>query len=348
MSDAIKVHQQTLEGRIDSVDVMRGFTILVMAFVNDMADFAPVKDVPQWMHHMAAGINGFTFVDLIVPVFMLIMGISIPLALGKRLARGESKLRVFGHVLLRCVSLIIMGLMDVNRGAGLGRPYGDMLDWPHGLWKFLAWTFIFIVWLDIPLKSTLAKNWNRVLKIAGLLGLVWLAVVFRNPNGGHFTTSWWGTLGELGWAYLLASTTWLIFRNNRIGILGVFVLFHCMYLAIQDRLFRGVWLVGWLVSWIGASALGTATANTVAGLIIGTLLLEQSGYREKIRTVLSVALFTGIAAILLQKVGGLRSPNSTWSLSATTAGFAIWALLYWCIDIKGWKRGLDSIRTIGR
>ena len=344
MADTISASLPPLDKRIDSVDIMCGLTILLMAFVNDLADFAPVKDVPQWMHHMAAGVNGFTFVDMIVPVFMFILGISIPLALGKRLARGESPLQVFGHVLIRTGSLIIIGLMDVNRGAGLGRPYGDMLDWPHGLWKFLAWTFVFIVWLDLPLKSAMSKNINRILKIAGFMGLIWLAIVFRNPSGGHFTTSWWATLGQLGWGYLFASITWLVFRNNRIGILGVFVLFHCMFIAIKGGLFEGAWLV----NWIGASALGTTSANAVAGLIVGTLLIEQSGYMDKIRRALGFALFAGIAAFLLQPVGGLHSPSSSWSLYATSAAFAIWAFLYWCIDIRGWKKGLDPIRAIGQ
>ncbi len=345
MSDTITAPLQPRGNRVDSVDIMRGITILLMAFVNDLADFAPVKDVPQWMHHMAAGVDGFTFVDMIVPVFMFILGISIPLALGKRLARGESAFQIFGHVLVRAGSLIIIGLMDVNRGAGLGRPYGDMLDWPHGLWKFLAWTFVFLVWLDIPLKSAGAKNIRRIVQIGGLLGLVWLAVVFRNPSGGHFATSWWATLGQLGWAYLFASITWLVFRNNRVGILGVFVLFHCMFIGIKGGLFPE----NWLIDWLGASVLGAISANAVAGLIIGALLAEQSGHGDKIRKALGLALFTGMAAFLLQPLGGLHSPSTSWSLYATSSAFAIWALLYWCIDIQGWwKKALDPIRTIGQ
>ena len=173
----------SLTRRIDSVDVMRGLTILAMAFVNDLADFAPVKDVPQWLKHMKAGLNGFTFVDMIIPIFMFILGMSIPLALGKRLAReGGSPVRVLGHVLMRGVSLIIIGLFDANRGAGLGRPYGDMLDWPHGLWKFLAWTFVFIVWLDLPLKSARAKKAHGLIRIAGLAGLIGLAVAVPEPG----------------------------------------------------------------------------------------------------------------------------------------------------------------------
>ncbi len=335
----------SLTRRIDSVDVMRGLTILAMAFVNDLADFAPVKDVPQWLKHMKAGLNGFTFVDMIIPIFMFILGMSIPLALGKRLAReGGSPVRVLGHVLMRGVSLIIIGLFDANRGAGLGRPYGDMLDWPHGLWKFLAWTLVFIVWLDLPLKSARAKKAHGLIRIAGLAGLIGLAVLFRNPAGGHFVIAKWSTLGQLGWAYIFASLTWLIFRNNRFGILGVFALFHCLYIGIKGGLFPDVWVV----NWIGASILGTYSANAVAGLIIGVMLTEPSGPKAKIRGALVPAAFAFIAAFLLEPVGGLHLPSTSWSLYSTSCAFAVWALLYWLIDVKGWKKGWGPVRIVGQ
>ncbi len=331
-------------GRIESVDIMRGFTILVMAFVNDLADFAPVKDVPQWLRHMKPDVNGFTFVDLIIPVFMFILGISVPLALGKRLARGDSPLQVFGHILTRAGSLIIIGLMDANRGAGLGRPYGDMLDWPHGLWKFLAWTFVFLVWLDVPLKSPLSKNARRGIRIAGLIGLVWLAVVFRNPSGGPFTIGRWATLGQLGWAYLFASITWLVFRDNKLGIMGVFALMHCLFIGIKSGLFQDVWLI----NWIGPSILGTYSANAVAGLIVGILLAEKTGPKEKIRTMLGMAAFAWIAAVLLQRVNGLHLPSTSWSFYATCYASLIWVILYWLIDVRRWKRGLAPVRIVGQ
>ena len=324
---------------------MRGFTILAMALVNDLSDFAPVKDVPQWLRHMESGVDGFTFVDMVVPVFMCILGISIPLALVKRLKRNEPLTKVIGHVLIRSVSLIIMGLMDVNRAVpSLGRPYGIMLDWPLGLWKFLAWTCIFLVWLDIPLKSGLAVTIKKIARIAGLLGLVWLAVVFRTTKGGTFTTGWWGTLGHLGWAYLFASLTWLVFRNNRLGIIGVFVLMHSAYIGMENGLLHGCWLVDLL----GKSILGTSSANAVAGLFIGSLLTEDSGGWEKIRPVLGLAFFTASAALLLRPVGGLHSPSSSWSLWSTTCAALLWILLYWLTDIRGRMMGLDYIRTVGK
>ncbi len=333
--------------RIDSVDIMRGMTILIMAFVNDLADFAPVKGVPQWLRHMRPDVNGFTLVDMILPLFMFIAGISVPLALERRLARTGSLIRVSGHVLTRAISLMAIGLMDGNRGAGLGRPYGDMLDWPHGLWKFLAWTFVFIVWLDFPLKSAKARILHRLIQVAGFAGLIWLALVFRGPSGERFVIGKWATLGQLGWAYLFSSLTWLAFRNSpnrRSAIIGIFVLFHCMFIGINGGLFRDIWLV----HWIGARNLGTYTANSIAGLVIGSLLVDQSGSKEKIRHAMGMAIFAALAAFLLQPVGGLHLPSTSWSLYCTSAGFALWTLLYWAIDVKGWKKGWGPVRTVGQ
>jgi predicted acyltransferase len=323
---------------------MRGFTILLMAFVNDLRDFVPAQDVPQWLRHMEAGIDGFTFVDLIMPVFMFLLGVSVPLALGKRLSQNEPILRIVGHVLIRSGSLIAMGLMDVNRWEGkLGTSYGMMLDWPLGLWKFLAWTLIFVVWLDFPKESRWVVNAHRLARVVGLAGLIWLALVFRTSTGGRFTTSWWATLGQLGWAYLLASGTWLLFRNNRMGIIGVFILLHSAYIGMKS----GLWEGNGLVNWIGPSLLGATSANAIAGLYLGSLLCDNSGAVARIRQALGVALFTGIAALLLRPVGGLHSPSTSWSLSATTIALVIWAPLSWCTDVRGWTTGLGPFRTIG-
>lgn len=364
--------------RVVSVDILRGLTIIAMVWVNDMADLIPVKSavpnspvpaVPQWMKHMAAGVDGFTFVDLIIPIFMFLLGCSIPLALGKRLARKESTPAVIGHVLIRSASLLIMGLFDINRYKGtLGWAYGDMLDWPHGLWKFLAWTFIFIVWLDFPLPADNPEKRARLVarregaRFAALMGLVWLAVVFRSSIGnppvtGYFTTSWWATLGQLGWAYLIASMAWLVFRNRRIGLVAIFVLMHLAFIG---------WTTGYLpvtglVKWFGQTTLTTYAANTIAGVCIGTLLSEGSNYWKNIRWALAMACFTGLAVLALRfapaHMPGSKLAAATefylgstcWSLSATSIALALWALLYWITDIRGrLTTVLEPLRTVGQ
>ena len=82
--------------RIASVDALRGLVILLMIFVNDVAG---VKAAPAWLKHVSAEADGMTLPDMVFPAFLFIMGMSVPLALGRALARGLSRKRLGGRVL---------------------------------------------------------------------------------------------------------------------------------------------------------------------------------------------------------------------------------------------------------
>ena len=110
--------------RIQSVDIFRGLTILVMIFVNDLAG---VNGLPWWTYHMPRGVDGMTYVDAVFPAFLFIVGVSIPLAVAARLGKGDSVLRLGGHIVTRSIALIILGIFLANSGkvdaALTGKPY---------------------------------------------------------------------------------------------------------------------------------------------------------------------------------------------------------------------------------
>src|SRR5436305_5016239 len=94
--------------RITSIDALRGFVMFTMIFVNDLAG-APKKIVPDWLVHFSDRHHkgsGMTFVDLVFPAFLFIVGMSIPFALGSRLNKGEPVWKTFIHVIVRTVSLL--------------------------------------------------------------------------------------------------------------------------------------------------------------------------------------------------------------------------------------------------
>ena len=82
-----------------------------MTFVNYLAG---VKSIPAWAKHMPENQDGYTFVDVVFPGFLFIVGVAIPLALHKRMARGESLLSLLQRVLVRSASLLFVGVIMVN------------------------------------------------------------------------------------------------------------------------------------------------------------------------------------------------------------------------------------------
>ncbi len=93
MYNALSTH------RILSVDALRGITILVMIFVNELAG---VSGIPQWMKHMPADADAMTFVDVVFPAFLFIVGMSIPFALNNRLSKGDSLFQLQWHDFVSC------------------------------------------------------------------------------------------------------------------------------------------------------------------------------------------------------------------------------------------------------
>jgi len=82
-----------------------------MVFVDNL-DF--VKGLPWWTHHMPVGSNGMTYVDMVFPAFLFVMGVSIPLAVDRRVAAGDSHGRIWLHNVERSLSLVVLGLFIAN------------------------------------------------------------------------------------------------------------------------------------------------------------------------------------------------------------------------------------------
>jgi len=94
------------KSRLVSLDAFRGATIALMIVVNTPGDgshtFAPLKH-SEW--------NGWTITDVVFPSFLWIVGVAMTLALGKRIAEGVPRGRLFAQVLRRALILYALGLV---------------------------------------------------------------------------------------------------------------------------------------------------------------------------------------------------------------------------------------------
>ena len=97
--------------RINSIDALRGLTVAAMLLVNDAGDWSHVY---PWLEH--AEWHGCTPADFIFPIFMLIVGVSITLSLGRQLAacppaQLPALQRAMTHaVLMRALRIVLMGV----------------------------------------------------------------------------------------------------------------------------------------------------------------------------------------------------------------------------------------------
>lgn len=111
----MKIKENLFSQRIISVDAFRGITIFVMIFVNELS---LVSNVPQWLRHMPASADAMSFVDVVFPAFLFIVGMSIPFAFNARLRKNHTPQNIWHHTIQRSIALIVMGVFMVNAEYG--------------------------------------------------------------------------------------------------------------------------------------------------------------------------------------------------------------------------------------
>ena len=212
--------------RILPIDIFRGLTILVMIFVNELSG---IEGIPLWVKHLPADANAMTFVDIVFPAFLFIVGMSMPFAAQIKLSRGSSVFSVFKDGLIRGGSLIIIGVFMVNNICGW-----DEVEMPFSIhiWATLMFASIMLIWAYYP--KHLSPKLTNGLKVLGAFSLLALWWLYEGAEGQGMTVQWWGILGLIGWAYVIALPIYLM--SNKIVVLSVSVLIFFGAFILFDNL----------------------------------------------------------------------------------------------------------------
>ena len=92
--------------RLISLDVLRGITIAGMILVNNAGSweyvYAPLRHA-EW--------NGCTPTDLVFPFFLFMVGISVTLALGKRISSGTDTSGLVKKIIKRSALIFLIGML---------------------------------------------------------------------------------------------------------------------------------------------------------------------------------------------------------------------------------------------
>jgi predicted acyltransferase len=100
--------------RIASIDALRGLDMFLITGGYCLpvllgAFFAIPESVLAQMRH--ARWEGFTVWDLIMPLFLFIVGAAMPFSFGKRLAEGQSKRQMYVRIIRRVLILWVFGMV---------------------------------------------------------------------------------------------------------------------------------------------------------------------------------------------------------------------------------------------
>ncbi|WP_027126527.1 DUF5009 domain-containing protein [Gelidibacter mesophilus] len=215
--------------RIRTIDVLRALTMFLMIFVNDIWS---LTGIPDWLGHTAATEDGMGFSDVIFPLFLFIVGLSIPLAINVRLKKKDSKTVILLHILGRTMALLIMGFYMVNNGV----INDQTMPIDKNIWQILMALGIFLIWMDYKRLPHLNRQTIWTLKSIGVLLLAYLAWTYQGGNPEEITgmqIRWWGILGLIGWAYFLNSILFLYLERKSWLLVLIFI--GLLFLNIQEN-----------------------------------------------------------------------------------------------------------------
>jgi protein-S-isoprenylcysteine O-methyltransferase Ste14 len=325
------------------IDLFRALTMFVMIFVND---FWKIHGVPHWLEHAAYGEDFMGLADVVFPCFLFAVGLSIPYAIERRYSKGASGESVIGHILSRTLALLIMGAFITNSEARLSPD----VSYRIGVYWFLMVGAFILIWNHYP-KS---DNPNRkklylLFKFIGLIILFYLAVTFRNPDGGVFGARW-GILGAIGWTYLVCGLIYVFTRDRLNYLIPVWFVFVIICIlgtrmnaswgetAILD-LPRGNFYNEMLrILHIGNGALPAFTMGGVILSLVSMKLRHKSTKRRALYTLIAVAVFF-LAGVVSRQFWILAKIGSTppWVFFVTAICIGTYAILLWLAEQdKAW------------
>ncbi len=330
------------KNRILSIDSMRGLTLFLMLFVNDL--FTP--GVPKWLVHTSALEDGMGLADWVFPGFLFMVGLSIPFAFLARKKRAESNIQLYSHILIRSLSLLVIGVFMVN----LGSYNADLTGLSKFLWAILMYISIFLIWNNYPRESKFKKLFKG-LKYLGIFGLLVLASIYRSgtvENIGWMHTSWWGILGLIGWGYLVSALTYMWLKDRIGAIVAVWIGFVLLNILAQTSYID---FLSPIKPIFGVILDGNVPSIVLSGLLIGTLL---KNYKTKPNQFLALIIPIGLTCLVLAFV--LRNwfiiskivGTPSWAMLCNGISILLFALLYFLIDIKGWKKWTTPFLPAGQ
>lgn len=256
--------------RFASVDALRGITVAAMLLVNNPGDWGHVYSPLQH-----ADWHGATPTDLVFPLFLFVVGVSIALAIGPRIERGDAPATLSRLVLMRAMRIVLLGLVlhlsafflldqayfrpwGVLQRIGLCFAVVGLLALCTGarLQWLLIGALLLGYWALLAAGGTLAPFDNLASRIDTALFAPWLYQFDPATGRGHDPEGLVSTLPAIATTLLgLRAGAWLRAGNVRtLVVAGVVALVAGTAWSLVFPLNKNLWTSSYVV-WSGGLAM---------------------------------------------------------------------------------------------
>ncbi len=303
-----------LPERIMSVDALRGFDMFWITGGKDL--FAAVVvlllgAMPPWLDFQLEHVpwEGFVAWDMIMPLFLFIVGTSMPFAFRQRIISGKGGLKIYLKIFRRVLILWVFGM--IAQGHLLGSIWARDPSYLHFYSNTLqaiasGYLVASLVLLNFP-------RWAQITTTALLLVSYWLLLVLV-PVPGH----------------------------------GAGILEPHVNLAMWiDEAILGRFRDGTTYTWI-LSSLGFA-GTVMLGVHSGQILQMERPQKTRLLWLLSMGVACLITGWVWSYWLPLIKHIWTSSMALWAAGwsFLLLALFYFAIDMKGYKKWAFPFVVVG-
>ena len=301
-------------GRLLSLDALRGFDMLFIMGLTGLV-LAVCKALgcgdsilAEQMRH--AHWHGLTHRDTIFPLFLFIAGVTFPFSFAAQVEKGRTCAQICLKLFRRAATLVILGAIY----NGMLREGFDNLRWASVLGRIgLAWAGAALLYVFCGVKARIA--------VASAILLVYGCALALCPAPDA-----------------PAGVDPFSLEGNIAGWIDRHVLPGQLYLKTFDP--------------EGLCSTPPAVVTAMLGMFCGDLIRfnrpSLTGGR-KVALMLAVAVAFAIVAALFASLCPINKSlwTPTFVLAAGAYSVAMFALFYWIVDVKGWRRWTFPLRVVG-
>lgn len=341
-----------MKERLLSLDIFRGLTIAGMILVNNPGSWSTVY--PPLLH---AEWHGITPTDWVFPFFLFIVGVAIPLALGKRIERGDEEAAIIRKILSRVAIIFGLGLF--------------LAAFPHfgmtaeaGSLRTIHYLVLAVFMVSLFTREATAPE-SSIKRVAGwiALGAIGVMVIIGLFGYDFSRLRIPGVLQRIALVYGACSLLFLKvnWRMQAWIGLGLLLLYWFLMMVVpvpgigpanlEPTTNLGAWfdnllLKGHMYSqtkvWDPEGLLSTlpAIVTGIIGMLTGSWVKTERDHFEKVAGM----LVAGVLLLGISHIWDLNFPinKKIWTSSYVcyTGGVALLMLgvIYWLVDIHSYKK----------